>query len=175
NSRSVAKKALGHLRWSLTYRPNPGRLSCLRRRRKPLRVPSSLFHGLHHPLRRRCIDLRSSIGNLEPMKQSFIGVTLALFFVFGTFGTEAHRTQVNAKEAAEEDAASEEREEKALRSSVAPKRSRARQKKNTRNFQSVWIIVARSLDGSRSVSSIHSLSPAPVSVHLHSVLQVFRI
>jgi hypothetical protein len=27
NSRSVAKKALGHLRWSLTYRPNPGHLS----------------------------------------------------------------------------------------------------------------------------------------------------
>jgi hypothetical protein len=109
------------------------------------------------------------------MKQSFIGVTLALFFVFGTFGTEAHRTQVNAKEAAEQDAASEEREEKALRSSVTPKRSRARQKKNTQNFQSIWIIVARSRDGSRSVSSIHSLFPAPASVHLHSVLQVFRI
>jgi hypothetical protein len=109
------------------------------------------------------------------MKRSFIGVTLVLFFVFGTFGTEAHRSQVNAKAAAEEDAASEEREEKALRSSVASQRSRARQKKNTQNFQSVWIIVARSRNGSRSVSSIHSLFPAPVSVHLHSVLQVFRI
>jgi uncharacterized protein YdaU (DUF1376 family) len=107
------------------------------------------------------------------MKRSSIGVTLVLFFIFSAFGTEAHRTQVNAKEAAEEDAASEEREEKALRSSVAPKRSRARQKKNTQNFPSVWIIVARSR--SRSVSSIHSLFPAPVSVHLHSVLQVFRI
>jgi hypothetical protein len=108
------------------------------------------------------------------MKRSFIGVTLVLFFVFGTFGTEAHRTQGNAKEAAKEDAASEEREEKALRSSVAPKRSRAHQKKNTQNFLSVWILVARSRDGNRS-GSIHSLFPAPVSVHLHSVLQVFRI
>jgi uncharacterized protein YdaU (DUF1376 family) len=113
----------------------------------------------------------SLIGNLQPMKRSFIGVTLVLFFVFGTFGTEAHRTQGNAKE----DAASEEREEKALRSSVARKRSRARQKKNTQNFPSVCIIVARSRDGSRPVSSIHSLFPAPVSVHLHSVHQVFRI
>jgi hypothetical protein len=109
------------------------------------------------------------------MKRSFIGVTLVLFFIVGAFGTEAHRTQVNAKAAAEEDAASEEREEKALRSSVAPKRSRARQKKHTQNFPSVWIIVARSRDASRSVSSIHSLFAAPVSVHLHSVLQVFRI
>jgi hypothetical protein len=108
-------------------------------------------------------------------RSSFIGVILVLFFVFGAFGTESHRTQANAKEATGENAASEEREEKGLRSSVAGKRSRARQKKNPQNFTGAWMIVARSRDGSRSVSSILSSSPPPISVYPRSILQVFRI
>jgi hypothetical protein len=105
----------------------------------------------------------------------FIGVMVVLFFIFGAFGTESHQTQLNAKEATGENATSEEREERDLRSSVAAKRSRARQKKNPQNFTGSWMIVARSRDGSRSVSSMLSSSPPPISVYPRSVLQVFRI
>jgi hypothetical protein len=108
-------------------------------------------------------------------RSSFIRLIVVLFFIFGAFGTAGHQTQVNAKEATGENATSEEREEKDLRSSVAAKRSRARQKKNTQNFTGVWMIVARSRDGNRSVSSILSSFPPPVSVYPRSVLQVFRI
>jgi hypothetical protein len=110
------------------------------------------------------------------MKRSFIGVTLVLFFVLGALGTEAHRTQVNAKEAAEEDAASEEREEKALRSSVASKRARTRYQRINQSINHVWARVVPLLDGNRSLASTHSFPPAPfLGVHLHRTLKIFRI
>jgi hypothetical protein len=102
-------------------------------------------------------------------------VTLVLFLIFGALGTEGHPTQLNAKEPTGENTSSEEREEKDLRSSVAAKRSRARQKKNAQNFTGVWIIVAQPRDGSRSASSTLSSFPPPISVYPRSVLQVFRI
>jgi len=108
------------------------------------------------------------------MPHSFIGLTLILAFVFGALGIEAHRTQLSVRETAEEDTASEEREEKALRASKASRR--AARPKGIGSINSAPVFVASLNDSNRIIFSTRFYQSGPIlGVHLRRSLRILQI
>lgn len=108
------------------------------------------------------------------MRRSFIGLALIFAFFFGA-ATGGHQDLLNMAEAAEEDAASEERDEEILRSR-ASSRARPRQKSNHPVSRVLRVGAAPLLDAARSLylRPVSVLSPFYQN-HRQPLLQVFQI
>jgi hypothetical protein len=108
------------------------------------------------------------------VRRTFIGAVLIIVFIFGGIGG-GHWNQINPREAAEEDTASEEREEKSLRSRSETSRSQLRKRKK-KTLDGFGIGVPLSLN-TRALFHAHTvLAPAAAPPdHRRRFLPIFRI